>query len=436
MVLGPLSDQTLERFRMYARRVKVLEGSFMPHMFKIEANTWNYLANVSGGSLIPSLRRLRASTYEPTDMEALYSLRSPFLTILALKIGQDYENQNRSFFHVIRKTSSLYSISVSGHLSKDLMVSVSGFHTLRRVELSLKVKGESSFTSELLLPVCDLPALEEIIITETFITQRSTAKEWHADGLPFKNLRKLFIRASPASILSILRPLQAPSLDNLEITLVDRRQSAPGNDEMPRMLLLLKGVAQELQNLRFSVSKSSPHSMPRITLPEDFIPSILKSQSLREVQIMDFVVSFGDEDVQLLSRLEWLRVLRIHTSCFEKPLTLSSLRMMAEKYPRLEVVEFTFDQSKKNINSLLDEIAQYPSTGHGLKRLIIGMAMSERIPGAHTLGVFVSQFLDHFFPSLVSVQAGFRGDAGWCSGINASLTAYRQVRAKLNNRQG
>ena len=431
MVLGPLSDQTLERFRMYATRIKVLDGGIMPKKFEIEPYTWTYLAALSGGSLLPSLRRLRVCANESTEIEALFALRSDSLTTLALDIDEDYEKQKVSLLHVLCKSSSLYSARISGCLSKDLMTCLSGCHTLRQIELRLIVKEGMPFGSELLMPVCDLLALEEIAIADR-CAYHSTKKELQAGKLLFKTLRKLSILALPISILSILLSLRAPSLENLQITLMDRH--GEGRVEVHHMLLVLSKIVLGLQNFHFRVGWNTLNQ--RIALPKNFFRSLLSPNGPQEFQVSDFVVSFGDDDIQLLPRLEWLRVLRIRTNYFKNPLTLSSLRTLAEKCPSLQVVEFTFNICKKDIDALLDEVSRCPSTDHGLKKVIIGMAGLERMSDAYRLGVLVSQYLDHFFPSLVSVEAGICGDAEWCSGINACLTAYRQVRAKLNNCRG
>jgi hypothetical protein len=340
-----VSQADWERLQYYSRKVK----SFMfrnidDPLWQVHPSTYFRIAQLQSSALFPSLRHLHYNLSNSTISDShIFFFLSPLLDSLELINIKGFESTIVGPFLATLSSQMLSRIVVrSGRMSVDILKnSFVHFKQLRSLELS-----DAVFMSDfgLLEVLGTLPSLENFTLKaidpESHPAHAPEISNSRSEGPKyFDALESLCVTGSFFLIQHLLGFIDSPWLKSIKVFPIINRRNEYEDSFTPSMTIIASKWSQSLEDLVISTSSS------RMTYRT---AAILKCSMLladfHEMQTfyMGWKMENADDDVRHLV-MSWpkLRTLNL----LQAPISLSTLRIIAENCPELHSLQIPLDTS-------------------------------------------------------------------------------------------
>jgi len=398
---------------------------------QVVPSTYFRIAQLQSSVFLPSLRHLRCSL-EAGSTSYIFLFLSPSLESLEFTNIAGSENKFvRPFLDALPSPMLNRIVLRTGRLSVDALTFIAQFKQLRSLELS-----DAAFMNKFVL--CDvigaLPSLANLTLKAI-----SSQAEAHCAYVPerldsengspecFNTLETLRVTGSLRLILDLLNFIQSPGLKSIEVHLaIDwklrvyeaRRgsvQSEPDYDFARSIAMVGSKWPQSLENLvigQYNVGNSNPPKPGNCSIfSNSMIVPLMNLHEMQTFHLKDWKIGqIGstnmDDDVRRLV-ISWPKLTTLILPVDQTPISLLTLRMIAENCPELRYL-----QTQLDVSTIPPSDTASAALCHKLG--VLSMASSLRFSSTTLQSqVHVARHLDSMFPYLESIKTHFGFNTGW-----------------------
>ena len=360
---GNVSQADWDRLQYYSRKVKSFAAMSdeAADDFEVHPSTYLRIAQLQSSSLLPSLRHLRCTL---CDM-SIFLFQSPLLESLELHNISGNENTIVGPFLTTLSSQMLNRIVLnSGRLSADIFKkSIVHFKHLRSLEL-IDAVFMSDFT--LLEVLGTLPSLENLTLEAndpvSHPAQAPDSISQSGGRKYFDALASLCVTGTFFLIQHLLRFIDSPCLESINICAVFNHDREPEDLFTPSMTIVASKWSQSLKNLSIDIDLGD------IEYGYAISKGLMLLTDLHEMQTFNLIgwrMENMDDDVRRLV-MSWPKLRTLNLRLNQTSISLSTLRIIAENCPKLRFLRIPLD-----ISTIPPFDTSIKSLRHNLEVLIV-----------------------------------------------------------------
>ena len=395
VLIGNVSRADWGRLEYYSRKVKSFNfrDTTGGHHDQVHPLTYFRIAQLQSSALFPSLCHLRYNLRNSATPHILLFVSPLLYSVELFNIPTEYEDDIvRPFLATLSESSQMLSRIVlrSGRMATDILKkSIIHFKQLRSLELSQAVLMTDFTLWEV---IGKLPFLEDFALNATDPTSHPAYDNTNRSEGPkyFDALETLCVTGSFFLIEHLLGFIDSPWLKSIKVSPIMPRIGNDHEEDLftPSMTIITSKWSQSLEKF---IITSDRHSEAKISKS---LMLLLDFHEMRTFDLTGWKMENADDDVRRLV-MSWPK-LRTLDLC-QIPISLSTLRIIAENCPELRSVHIAlnvsiippFDTSSKRL-------------GHHLEVLTMSGAYPVRKAQEHEIQV--SRHLNLIFSYLKSIK--------------------------------
>ena len=425
-----------DRFDFYSRKVKVFHTMSPAQVMAINdpelhPSTYFRIAQLQSSTLLPSLRHLRYSL-DPRSISHIFFFPSPSLESLELTNIAGFENLVGSFLATLPSPMLSRIVLRAGRMSVDTFEkSIVQFKQLRSVELSDAVLINDFLLREVLGTLPSLANLTLAINSAVYLAENSTSK--NEGPKRFGALESVCLTGPFLLIQHLLDFIDSPNLKSIEVYPVIKCIVVPRSgfkmclryDDrvIPSIRTVVSKWSQSLENLVIGIGDSKPATFELHYTISKCLTLLTDLHKIQTFRVKDWWMENMDYDVRHLA-MSWPKLTSLILPVHQRPVSLSTLRIIAENCAELHFLQLQLD-----ISTIPPFNTSSKSLCHHLGVLSVGSVDPFLItPTTLDCQIQMTRHLDFMFPYLKSIEThhGLRHTT-W-SGVRELVKLCQHVR--------
>jgi hypothetical protein len=395
------------------------------------STTYFRIAQPQSSTLLPSLRHLRYSL-GPRSISHLFFFLSPSLESLEFTNIAGFENLVEHFLATLPSPMLSRIVLRAGRMSVDTFEkSIVQFKQLRSVELSNAALINDFLLREVLGTLPSLANLTLAINSAVYVAENSTRE--NEGPKRFSALESVCVTGPFGLIQHLLDFIDSPNLKSIEVYPAIKYIVVPRSGVKlclkydshitPSIRTVVSKWSQSLENLVIGIGDSKPVTFELHYTVSECLTLLTDLHKIQTFRVKDWWMENMDYDVRHLA-MSWPKLTSLILPVHQRPVSLSTLRIIAENCAELRYLQLQLD-----ISTIPPSSTSSKSLCHHLAVLSVGSVDPFLItPTTLDCQIQVTRHLDFMFPYLKSIEThhGLRHTT-W-SGIRELVKLCQDVR--------